>query len=99
PPPAVTLCPYTTLFRSHQHGLDDVLGEHALALLGPPLLEGARALEPPPPRTLATGERVHPLGVLGQDVPLLDVALDLLGLALERDRKSTRLNSSHVKIS
>src|SRR5690606_41647189 len=82
-PPRPPLFPYTTLFRS---GVDPVVGRNA-----------------------AVG-RVHPRqdgGVTGAGhrhaVGLIAVARDqaLIGQGLEPagDRKSTRLNSSHVKIS
>src|SRR3712207_7605076 len=83
-PPRSTLFPYTTLFRS--------LGRRA-----------GRGLPPGfPPRSFSERpgeglEVVHEapcvlLGVLHRERPLL-------GLPPRRDRKSTRLNSSHANIS
>src|SRR5207302_8421547 len=88
--PTSTLFPYTTLFRSQE--------DHHVGLEG-----------------LGDLFRVGPVGMVFDPVPdlvrvdhvdLLDLLLedrdDLLGdVAIERreDRKSTRLNSSHVKIS
>src|SRR5207249_5644036 len=63
-PPRSTLFPYTTLFRSRDHGRRHVHRRERVV-------------------DLAVGER------------LTGARLD----AVERDRKSTRLNSSHVSIS
>src|SRR3712207_7627504 len=84
-PPRSTLFPYTTLFRSHADGeeRDDV---ERVALL-----EGAAGdLEHEPAGLVdRRGE-----GEAGDDRP------GALGLAGgRRDRKSTRLNSSHANIS
>src|SRR3712207_7640820 len=85
-PPRSTLFPYTTLFRSlqePQHPLDHRVAEH-LGDLGPP-----HGLPDEQPR--------HPLGgaiVERREVPPGDVRQHL-----SRDRKSTRLNSSHANIS
>src|SRR5690606_41364483 len=93
PPPRSTLFPYTTLFRS---GFTRV----------------SFGMQSAVPQVLATLERTHdpdrvPLVVAWAREAGLDVSLDLIygtpGESLDdwrrSDRKSTRLNSSHVKIS
>src|SRR5690606_42151075 len=89
-PPCPTLFPYTTLFRSSTVELLGVLLS-ATALSG--LLSSARwAWEP----WLASRMGRWSDGPHGR-LPML-VGFLLLG-ASSLDRKSTRLNSSHVKIS
>src|SRR3712207_8031650 len=88
-PPRSTLFPYTTLFRScarvaPQRGARDRRGHVA----------GGRAL----PRDGAARRR-H---ARGADAARRSLAVELCGgltLARDRDRKSTRLNSSHANIS
>src|SRR3712207_8329228 len=76
-PPRSTLVPYTTLFRSELHALDDVdVGLEALALL-----DGDDAV------------LAHAHERVGHDVA------DLAVVVRRKDRKSTRLNSSHANIS
>src|SRR3712207_7274171 len=85
-PPRSTLFPYTTLFRSalgHLGGAEQV---GALEIGQKPLVDGALA------------HQVHGNRIVGHG--------NVLGLgahagpdALELDRKSTRLNSSHANIS
>src|SRR3712207_8985944 len=87
-PPRSTLFPYTTLFRSRP------LLERRLVRRGPPLPEVAelvvlRALVVEPVPDLVADHRA-------------DAAVVLRGVGVgveERDRKSTRLNSSHANIS
>src|SRR5688572_32492348 len=88
-PPTSTLFPYTTLFRSalllvpHRH---DVLRLRALDRLGlPPVALVVDEVDVPRPR-------VRPL------LPLV-LELDVEAEPVARDRKSTRLNSSHSQIS
>src|SRR3712207_8791004 len=86
-PPRSTLFPYTTLFRSRRLG---------------PLREGER-------RPHLLGDRLGHVGeaalvdledALEQRQPLLARGLGIAGEGLpRRDRKSTRLNSSHANIS
>src|SRR5205085_9343668 len=91
-PPGSTLFPYTTLFRSG-----------AFQFLEKPLTpEGVlttlrAALELS--RTLAENRRLHE--ALGHSDPLVGVsgAMQELRDQIARDRKSTRLNSSHSQIS
>src|SRR5205085_10925567 len=84
-PPRSTLFPYTTLFRSLRCKL-------ALRLeqLVDPLLERADADEAAHEHRLALTDAMHAVGRL---------LLDGRPRASRRDRKSTRLNSSHSQIS
>src|SRR5256884_1234172 len=83
-PPRSTLFPYTTLFRSQQ--LSIILQRGRLVASGE-----RRALVQPV--GLQVAQRVH------FDSGLLDHALQHEAAAVSRDRKSTRLNSSHGYIS
>src|SRR5690606_41787867 len=92
-PPTSLLCPYTTLFRSHALGHEDD------AVLLAPLVP---ALEPFHHRIQIIGSLRNQDGLrpIGQTRPQGDVP----GIPSHHfhdigDRKSTRLNSSHVKIS
>src|SRR5690606_40793992 len=99
PRPLSSFCPYTTLFRSRAHS-SDVTPQNPRLTPGTPQTTPAPAV-----RTVGTdaGEaRVtwHPAHgdarlvlALGHGAGGGSEARDL------RDRKSTRLNSSHVKIS
>src|SRR5690606_41485156 len=88
--------PYTTLFRSHDQPLAVVGQPPALALVA----EAAQRFEgggvEHEAALVLPGEQVEPLAEPGQ--PLGEIAAGQSG-ALDLDRKSTRLNSSHVKIS
>src|SRR5256886_6057659 len=92
-PPRSTLFPYTTLFRS---GLRDRRGVPGR----PDRLRAALQQQ-----DCAAVPVDRPLDVLGAPVVTLDLACDgaellQLGVAqTRRDRKSTRLNSSHSQIS
>src|SRR5690606_39341095 len=95
-PPLSTLIPYTTLFRSH--GAADPAALLVELLPGLP----ARLQHPVGDHLHGGGEvEVLPLGAVG--APVADGRLAQLAgdevLARRADRKSTRLNSSHVKIS
>src|SRR3712207_8163839 len=83
-PPRSTLFPYTTLFRSHRyHGPGTGRGR----------LEDV-------PRAFEGGGRTDPLSPERRRVPLLDArGGDPAIPGGLRDRKSTRLNSSHANIS
>src|SRR3712207_26784 len=83
-PPRSTLFPYTTLFRSSRHLLDDTTRIFGLQ----------RA--PYVCRTLSYGEVVHLSGIRSV-VHLAALPGSLVTDAA--DRKSTRLNSSHANIS
>src|SRR3712207_7510232 len=83
-PPRSTLFPYTTLFRSNTYRLEPFDVVAAVAGI-------QAALADIPSDVLVTGDGVDALsGVVGP------ATLDVIA---ERDRKSTRLNSSHANIS
>src|SRR3712207_8974763 len=87
-PPRSTLFPYTTLFRSQTDGLLAMGGLEHLVLAQ----EEQTRRQLYGPRILV---KVGPsLGLLGTLIPM---GTSLAALA--RDRKSTRLNSSHANIS
>src|SRR5690606_41488011 len=93
PPPRSTLFPYTTLFRSY--GWNDTytftkwMGEQLL-MKG---LDGKTLTILRPSIVESTLKSPAPGWIEGVKVA------DAIILAYARDRKSTRLNSSHVKIS
>src|SRR5690606_40684837 len=98
-PPSPTLFPYTTLFRSaaatavrdHVHGAvcvsrrieEDLVARHGFSRASIGTIANATDLP------LAEARRP----------PLEEAPLRILSLGRVEDRKSTRLNSSHVKIS
>src|SRR5699024_12779905 len=94
PPPTFTLFPYTTLFRSKIYPIrNDFFGEMITVsglITGQDLI--AQLKDQPLGETL-----LLPCNMLreGENVFLDDVTVE----DVERDRKSTRLNSSHVSIS
>src|SRR5207249_8169994 len=85
-PPISPLFPYTTLFRSRQGGVSRRLPRTARAR---PTGTQARRHAAVRPAVHLAGER---RGALGRAAPLVSGAR-------RPDRKSTRLNSSHVSIS
>src|SRR5690606_42142109 len=90
-PPRPTLFPYTTLFRSREVRAD--------------LLALRRPGRPDPPRSRHLGRarlRAHRRRPSSEPAPHRTFLMTRLATALAElslDRKSTRLNSSHVKIS
>src|SRR2546426_3464978 len=84
-PPRSTLFPYTTLFRSRLLELRLRAGD----VLGRHLALRARVLE------LAGAQRLS----CGQAIEALELRAGDLALGTHTDRKSTRLNSSHLVIS
>src|SRR5690606_39409614 len=95
-PPAPTLFPYTTLFRSHAVADVAEVGR-GRERLGYDATGERLATAAPLGGDPAGGERL--VGAHGER-RRLPVPHDLDARARhERDRKSTRLNSSHVKIS
>src|SRR2546430_11737105 len=92
-PPRSTLFPYTTLFRSVE--LDGALLGSLPAKLEDPLAVASLFVDPA--ANGAGGTRLVVDGVEGDtlDVPSSSVKT----VAVDRDRKSTRLNSSHSQIS
>src|SRR5690606_41464885 len=91
-----TLFPYTTLFRSHPLDCREH-GREAHGVLRPAAEVERPALQP---ADVGSHQQVGGDGIADMQhvADLRAVAEDGDGLALE-DRKSTRLNSSHVKIS
>src|SRR5690242_20988797 len=86
-PPTSTLFPYTTLFRSHPHQpLADRRVEAGVDERDVPVVD-VRTVQLDVPAAADHGEVVR-LGLVVVDEVVLD-----------RDRKSTRLNSSHMSIS
>src|SRR5690606_41549349 len=93
PPPSSPPFPYTTLFRSN-------LDLATLARLG--LLDQVEDIrrEDVAADDRQIGRRLFRLGLLHHAAHPVDVIPQrLAGDHIYRDRKSTRLNSSHVKIS
>src|SRR5699024_11302043 len=89
-PPPPRLFPYTTLFRSSS----GLLGPGAAAAPG----AGRRRANPS--TSVPSGE-LHPAHHEGRHLVALDVGVRAEGAVVPAaaDRKSTRLNSSHVSIS
>src|SRR3712207_8477453 len=101
-PPRSTLFPYTTLFRSL---LDQLLAEAGLSRSEAAVLNVVKC-RPPGNRTPKAPEVARCSGWLRRQLELLDPPVVVaLGLSAAkwflgpRDRKSTRLNSSHANIS
>src|SRR3712207_8878536 len=86
-PPRSTLFPYTTLFRSHHAQALRVAGRGA----GAEHLRDRRRADPYRPRGRKRSE--------GGEAALDQLLAAGEAAHLGRDRKSTRLNSSHAKIS
>src|SRR2546428_9573713 len=82
-PPRSTLFPYTTLFRSRRELLAD----------GRPIELGGRAFDTLMVLIDARGT------VLGKDELMNHEGIERASAEFDRDRKSTRLNSSHDQIS
>src|SRR5690606_41524557 len=97
PPPAATLFPYTTLFRSSLRTVDwESFRPNFFVIASPGSLDGfaashITAVTVPPDATRFTADLVEAF-------PNLSV-IDISAVLAQVDRKSTRLNSSHVKIS
>src|SRR2546430_14201600 len=95
-PPRSTLFPYTTLFRSHR----DERGDQAVRL---GTFHPADQVDPggdvPPLLRAADLHRALSLAVQMEEVVRLQQHVTELGVRQTRDRKSTRLNSSHSQIS
>src|SRR3712207_8008071 len=90
-PPRSTLFPYTTLFRSRQRRPEQSLG----GAQGHPVL---RALRPGQRRLDGGQVQLEAFGVVRLGGRVVPESLPL-GVRLDQDRKSTRLNSSHANIS
>src|SRR5204863_9501957 len=95
-PPSSTLFPYTTLFRSRvfRWHVPNVAAAHARLLLrfGDERNEHTVEL----PQTFTIVPRYGSLDLATLQLSISDEAGEA---EMERDRKSTRLNSSHVEIS
>src|SRR5688572_31868010 len=88
-PPRSTLFPYTTLFRSRDDGLEQRPAEHLAAREARCALAGVVEEHDASVLVEHADERLRGLHEsLGERIA-----------ELERDRKSTRLNSSHSQIS
>src|SRR5439155_27243605 len=91
-PPASTLFPYTTLFRSSVVAMETVNGVRKVHAIG----DDAKLMLGKTPENSRT---IRPLraGVIAD----LEVAEEMIKHFIRKaqDRKSTRLNSSHVAIS
>src|SRR5699024_11791083 len=93
--PRPTLCPYTTLFRS---GVDDLAASDVddERIVGQ--LREEFGIDEVMCALVERGDEHDHLGVGKQLREFVD-AMDPAPVVLPRDRKSTRLNSSHVSIS
>src|SRR5207253_11208905 len=98
-PPTSALFPYTTLFRSLGRPADRALRLHARIGLrcNDAGLPHAR-LPPAPPRCQVGEGRGVGLGLGQRQQSKEETCPDSRSRASTRDRKSTRLNSSHVAI-
>src|SRR3712207_9095893 len=95
-PPRSTLFPYTTLFRSPPRALPAARGRdapHALVVERDAGALPRRRVHPPAP---GGARGVRPFG---RGVGVRRRAAQLRRAERARDRKSTRLNSSHANIS
>src|SRR3712207_8210125 len=84
-PPRSTLFPYTTLFRSGAAG----------QFAQPTLVDRSRFRNP----LRLSVVRRHGHGVVPRDLPETEARACIILSFFSRDRKSTRLNSSHANIS
>src|SRR5690606_40959785 len=93
PPRRSTLFPYTTLFRSEADGGPVRIGDE------PRQLDARFGVDPEPPPFVEL--ELSPFLRTERFQEIAAAAVDLGGVPPVRhvDRKSTRLNSSHVKIS
>src|SRR5690348_18037534 len=92
PPPRSTLFPYTTLFRSHRPDAGGLM-----SVLTPTAARPQR-WRPVFGYWLTAYKRTWRGSIFGRFLSPLLFLLSM-GLGLGRDRKSTRLNSSHPSIS
>src|SRR3712207_8495115 len=89
-PPRSTLFPYTPLSRSSSRRDDGADGSGRAEKCARPLLAGSADAEQVLHRQLVQPLELQPALAQGHRV---------VGLVAQRDRKSTRLNSSHANIS
>src|SRR3712207_9520779 len=95
-PPRSTLFPYTTLFRSGPTRLLHRRPHPQLVRQGPDLVVRVAPVAPQGPQEGELAFLGPPGHGLRRDV---EKTGDLGGPQIRRDRKSTRLNSSHANIS
>src|SRR5256885_8956506 len=101
-PPRSTLFPYTTLFRSKVLGTAAGGGHHVITKRRLMLDYSIKGIYPIVPDITTTTSQSYYLKSQSTDYPtaLLDFdGNERAGLHLRKDRKSTRLNSSHLVIS
>src|SRR2546427_7698204 len=90
-PPRSTLFPYTTLFRSHEHERD-ILDQYLHEVSKTPLLTQKEEI------ALARKVRSGDQEAM-QELVKRNLRASAISSFCVRDRKSTRLNSSHSQIS
>src|SRR5690606_41679330 len=95
-PPRSTLVPYTTLFRSRGRGGLAPLARSGSGRGGAP--RAPPPLRPRAPRGVRGVAAREPRAEQGRPLPRARLEAPRVRRR-EQDRKSTRLNSSHVKIS
>src|SRR5688572_32100775 len=98
-PPSATLFPYTTLFRSNpfQGGGDMIKTVTFEKTTYADLPNRLEAGTPAIASQIGLGAAIDYLNSIGRE-PAAAHEAELLRYATERDRKSTRLNSSHSQI-
>src|SRR5690606_41616842 len=99
PPSLLSLFPYTTLFRSLQRDVTELMEFYArntFELADEEKLELLRRLH-----NVTVASKMYVMG--NRSTVMFDFLVDMDDLQIlelvRKDRKSTRLNSSHVKIS
>src|SRR5690606_41917116 len=97
-PPRSTLFPYTTLFRSIHDCPDDPIGPGS-GLSRPHVPEPSAHPGDPRGEELSPGSAYNLAAIPGQWSDSGSAPPGSPGRSVHLDRKSTRLNSSHVKIS
>src|SRR5205814_3837453 len=96
-PPCSTLFPYTTLFRSFDDVAERGQMREQIEMLKDCADPPAKFIHAPP--VLAPGKRRLELDIRTLDRPTVDSLQTIQATQQSRDRKSTRLNSSHLGIS
>src|SRR5699024_11794290 len=96
-PPRVSLCPYTTLFRSAN--VSKYFEENYNKVETQELIKRMRESRQSASEDEAQQRKCSMLGGAGKCCQPASLVSSSQFRALSRDRKSTRLNSSHVSIS